>query len=307
MSDQPLVSVIIPAYKARDYLRKCLQSIEENLSVPHEVIVVEDAGRDGTVDMVRLEFPHVVLLENEQNLGVIGARARGIEKARASLLFFVDSDIELLPGVFEALHGELKSDARIAYVTCNKRSVDGTHQRSAFAWPTLSGQIRAMIPPIRTRDVLSAEAGHRQAFDPGWISVGHSLMRLEAFKETGGFLKGVFFFGEDVDICAKLRAKGWRVRFIPYLGFVHHGSISQVLEPNRFRVKSWLSSVILADLYWPRWQALVLRFLLFFRGLVVCGMQICRGQDVREILQALPKLLWPIPLTTNYRARDALG
>ena len=223
---------------AKDYLRRSLLSIEAHLRVPHEVIVIEDGGADGTLEMLRAEFPQVHLIENGRNLGVIDTRIKGIEVARGELLFFVDSDVELLPGVFEALHAELLSHATIAYVTCNKRSVDGSHQRSAFPWPTLWGNMRAMVPFLRRADVRASLDAHQRPSEPGWISVGHSLMRTRAYRECGGFIRDVFFFGEDVDICAKLRDKGWRVRFIPFMGFVHHGSISQTSDPERFRLKS---------------------------------------------------------------------
>ena len=199
MSDAPFVSVVIPTYKAKDHLRRCLHSLEENLNFPHEIVVVEDCGNDGTLEMVKNEFPDVKLVVNPSNMGCAPSRNEGIKNSRGDLFFFLDSDIEMLPGTFEALWGEMKNKPDIGFITCNKRSVDGYFQRSMFEEYSFVTALKALVPFIRRRQVIASSPLHTTACDPGWISIGHSLIRRAAWAASGGCSNNFFFYGEEVD------------------------------------------------------------------------------------------------------------
>jgi GT2 family glycosyltransferase len=245
---------------------------------------------------VAAEFQDVHLVRNAENLGLVKTRHAGVNVARGRLLLFMDSDIEMLPGACEALQAELEEDDRLAFVTCNKRSPDGYPQRSCFAWPTLSQTVLEMIPGLRQRRIEASRRDHAVAAEPGWISPGHSLVRREAWEQVGGQNPEVFFYGEEIEFCHRLRDAGWRIRFIPFMGFIHHGGVSQRGHEDRFRQLSWLGMIRIADLYWPLWQALLLRLLLLLRGLAVCLKKLFTGQSPAALMSFLPRLLWPIPL-----------
>jgi GT2 family glycosyltransferase len=295
------VSFIIPAYKAKDYLKIALDSIRAQMpDVNYEVIVIEDFGEDGSLEMLRQDFDWIKLISNEKNLGLIQSRRNGIEVAAGEFIFLFDSDVEMLAGAYETLLQAMREDERLGFVTCNKKSHDDSHQRSVFAMPTLWNSFVSMIPFMRQRQIANSRSEHENVCDPGWMSPGHSLIRREAWDDVGGQSPQFFFFGEEIDFCHKLRAKNWNIRFFPHMGFIHYGSVSQKGDRLRFRKMSWLGSILLADLYWPRWQALILRLLYFVRGIAVCFKDLFAGRSPMTMLLFSFKLLSPKALKNNH-------
>lgn len=268
--------------------------------VNYEIIVVEDCGNDGTIEMMTEKFPDISLLKNTTNMGSVRSRCRAIEQAKGAYFFAIDSDIEMQPETYEALKEYIDSDLQLGFVTCNKRSLDGTHQQSHFNFPTLTSSIKAMFPKRRYQDVVKSEEKHAHECHPEWISTGHSLIRRQAWEECGGQSKDIFFFGEEIDFCHNLKKNNWKIGFIPHMGFIHHGSVSQRGEIDRFRKMSWLGSIYLADLYWPKWQALILRLLYFLRGILVSFKKTLNGQSPFDLLLFSFKLLWPKKLNNNF-------
>lgn len=97
-----MFSIIVPAYNEEDDLPKCLDALVD-LSYPEkEIIVVDDASTDGTVERARA-FDEVTVLENEENLGVSGARNRGIEEAEGDVLLILNADVILEPDFLDRI------------------------------------------------------------------------------------------------------------------------------------------------------------------------------------------------------------
>ena len=90
-SDNPVVSVVIPSYNRKDFLRLALQSVISQTAKPDEIIVVDDGSTDQTVEHLSSEFPSVTWLRQE-NQGVATARNYGIRQARGEWIALLDSD-----------------------------------------------------------------------------------------------------------------------------------------------------------------------------------------------------------------------
>ncbi|MQM25506.1 glycosyltransferase family 2 protein [Glycomyces albidus] len=104
----PLVSVVIPCHDAAATLRECLAALRAQTRAPDEIIVVDDAGTDGSADIAAEHGCTVIRLE--RNLGPSGARNAGIAAARGEILFFVDSDVALRPDAVERAVALLAAD-----------------------------------------------------------------------------------------------------------------------------------------------------------------------------------------------------
>ena len=87
-------SIIIVSFNTEDFLKKCLTSIKENVSsrIKYEVIVVDNASKDNSVEMVKKEFPEVILITSKQNLGFAKANNLGLKKAKGDYVLFLNSD-----------------------------------------------------------------------------------------------------------------------------------------------------------------------------------------------------------------------
>src|SRR5262249_15629753 len=96
--------LVITSYRAKQFLRRCLESIRENPpSVPVTVRVIDNASGDGIADMVRFDFPEVEFTEHSENRGFAAATNEGIQAGKAPYVLVLNPDTELVPGVLDRL------------------------------------------------------------------------------------------------------------------------------------------------------------------------------------------------------------
>ncbi|MBI1257173.1 MAG: glycosyltransferase [Chloroflexi bacterium] len=119
------LSIVIVNYNTCDYLRACLASIEAqrgNLSV--EVIVVDNASKDGSAAMVRREFPQVVLVEPGVNTWFTGGNNLGVSRAQGEFVLLLNSDTLIQPGMLPTMVAYLRAHSQVGALTCQQRSMD---------------------------------------------------------------------------------------------------------------------------------------------------------------------------------------
>jgi len=95
--DAPLVSVIVLSYNRRDEMRECLQSVMGQDYANFEIVVLDNGSSDGSVEMLRDEFPDITLITLDENVGACAGRNRALERARGSLVFQMDNDATIMP------------------------------------------------------------------------------------------------------------------------------------------------------------------------------------------------------------------
>ncbi len=108
---QPLVSVIMPAYNAEEFLREAIASVQAQTVTDWELLVIDDCSRDATSEIVRTiagKDPRVKLLQNEKNLGAAGSRNRGLDIFRGQYVALLDSDDYWYPQMLEKMLAKAK-------------------------------------------------------------------------------------------------------------------------------------------------------------------------------------------------------
>jgi N-acetylglucosaminyl-diphospho-decaprenol L-rhamnosyltransferase len=227
MTRLPSVAVVIVSFNTREELPRCLRSLDAQAPKPGRVVVVDNASTDGSPEAVRRDFPTVLLLENDENLGFARAANRGLREARDPFVLFLNPDAELAPGALETLAGLLDTRPEVGIVGPRTVGTDGTIQissgplltpRAEWAQRRLVGGVRARRPGALAR----AERIHGQEHEPGWVSGACLLARREALLAVGGFDEAFFLYEEDVDLCLRVRRAGWRILFTPRAEVLHH-------------------------------------------------------------------------------------
>jgi N-acetylglucosaminyl-diphospho-decaprenol L-rhamnosyltransferase len=187
--------VVIPTWRARDILERCLRALEADPS-PKRVIVVDNGSRDGTVELVRDAFPAVTLVELPENAGFGRAVNAGVRVGNGEAIVLINNDMCVEPGYVAAITMPLATSGMgmVAGLTTipDAGGVDG------FG--------------IELDRGLAAYNRGRQA-PPGRLAMpsgGAAAYRREAWEEVGGFDEALFAYGEDVDLGLQLRARGWR-------------------------------------------------------------------------------------------------
>lgn len=207
MSQTPRVSVIVPSLDGRDLLAECLPSLAAQ-SYPRdrfEVVVVDNGSTDGTPEWLAAEYPDVVMVRLEENLGFAEGSNRGAGVARGEFLVFLNNDMvadrRLLEELVRCATGADAADCVAA------RILDRSGQEVEFGGASVSvfgfgSQRSSWQPGFR-------EAGDRQPLP--FACGGAMLIRAELFRGMGGFDAGYFAYYEDVDLGWRLGLAGHRI------------------------------------------------------------------------------------------------
>lgn len=236
-----MISVVIVSYNAREELDACLSSVYERSPPPElEVIVIDNASTDGSAAMVRERFPRVTVLESSDNLGFARASNVAWRRARNPLVLFLNSDTSVPKGALERMADKMERDPEIGALGPLLKNPNGTIQMSFGNMMSLSAELRQKILDAGYRDGRGplrgyVEARHAKERDVDWVSGACLLTRRELLEKINGFDEEFFLYSEDVDLCARLRAEGYRIVFTPDVEVIHHrGSSASKDRDNAF-------------------------------------------------------------------------
>jgi N-acetylglucosaminyl-diphospho-decaprenol L-rhamnosyltransferase len=238
---EPSVSAVVVSYNTRDELLRCLGSLDAGAG-PAETIVVDNASRDGSAAATRRAFPAVRVIENADNLGFARATNLGLRAARGELALILNSDAEVRPETVATLARVLATRPGVAVLGPRTVSGDGAIQVSAgpHLRPLAEWRQRRLVRGVRRRDPAAlrrAEAAFAREHEPSWVSGSCMMARRAALEQVGLFDEGYFLYEEDVDLCVRLRAAGWRVLYTPEAVVVHHLGRSMARDPYRARLE----------------------------------------------------------------------
>jgi GT2 family glycosyltransferase len=226
------LSIIIASYNTREILANCLQSIYRSPPAdPYEIIVVDDASRDGTSEMVRERFPGVRLLRNEVNRHYALSNNRAIEQARGQYLLLLNSDTVVLPEALDRMIGFLRSHPKAGGVGCRLLNEDGTIQWSVKSLPNPGSALfgatslaSRLFPnnPFTRKHLLQVGRDLTTPFavPDGYLS-GASFMSPREAIEAVGYLEASLFYHVDADYCKRLTEAGYQCWYLPTATVIH--------------------------------------------------------------------------------------
>jgi N-acetylglucosaminyl-diphospho-decaprenol L-rhamnosyltransferase len=224
---QPDVSVVVVTWNALPWLAECLESVRGR-----DTIVVDHGSTDGTLELVREQYPEVRLIEQE-NKGMGGGNNAGMRAADGRYFFLLNSDAWVEDDGLDKLVAFADAHPEAAVVGPRLVNADGTLQRSARGEPTLWRLateylfIRKLAPRSRRLNPLyRGEFAHDRAEEVDWLSGPALLVRRDAADAVGLFDEDFFMFSEEVDWMTRFRRAGWKVLFFPDAQVVHVGGAS---------------------------------------------------------------------------------
>ena len=228
------LSVCIVSYNCRELLRACLLSVErEAVGLEHEVIVADNASDDGTVEMVAREFPGVVCLANEQNLGFAAATNQAMARACGEVLLMLNPDTEVQPGALEYLVSFVRSHPWMAAAGPRIVGPAGELQPTCHPFPTVGQTLIAQLGLHRLFPGTRLFGGydmtwwdHAEPRRVDWVSGACLAVSRAAWEEVGPLDAGYFMYSEEVDWCYRLAQAGLECWYLPEAEVVHHEAAS---------------------------------------------------------------------------------
>jgi N-acetylglucosaminyl-diphospho-decaprenol L-rhamnosyltransferase len=248
------LAIVIVAYNSGELLGRCLTALG---SEPGEVVVVDNASPDRQTARVCAESAHVKLIERARNDGFATAANAGIAQTGAPWVLLLNPDAWPLGDGVQALVARAQAHERTGAVGPLLVDDRGRPSRSTIRPPLSPAALAlwAALPRRATRgyDLWRRATRGRRAdrVRPGEFLQGAALLlRREAFDAVGGFDESFFMYGEDADLCERLRAAGWGLELCSDATFVHLGGGSSGGQDQRMRIellRSWLRLIAKRD------------------------------------------------------------
>ena len=256
------IDVVVVTWEGREVLRSCLEHLARS-TVPHCVVVVDNASSDGTAAMVREDFPRVLLVALAENVGFGRGVNAGAAACKGDALVLVNNDVDVAPAFLERIVAPL-ADPTIGMVA-GLTTIPGSDRVDQFGIE-LDVTLAAYN---RLRHTLPSAPRGRLAVPCG----GAAAYRRRAFDAVGGFDERLFAYGEDVDLGLRLRLAGWGAAEAADARGVHlGGATTGVGSPFQRRLSGVARGFLLRRygvLRGPAWwRALLVELLVCGYGLV---------------------------------------
>lgn len=229
----PRISVIIVSWNVADLLRRCLSAIaDHSAGLDCEIIVVDSASTDDTVAMVQRDFPGVHLIPRADNVGFPRGNNLGLAHATGDYLVLLNPDTEVVGDALATLVACLRDHPDVGLVGPELLNSDGSHQSSRRRFPTTatlffeSTWLQPLAPRRLLRRYYAEELPSDAAADVDWVTGACMATRRDVVHRVGGMDEAYFMYSEELDWCRRIKAAGWRVRYLPAAQVIHHAGKS---------------------------------------------------------------------------------
>jgi GT2 family glycosyltransferase len=243
------VSIIIVNYNTCSLTLQCLRSIyEKTIDINFETVVIDNASIDNSIERIKEEFPQVILIDNDRNIGFGRANNIGIQIIKGRNVFFLNSDTILLNNSIKYLSDYL--DENIMVGACGGNLFNGEMNpmhsyRMLFPsiiWEvnSLLGNMIERILYIRNREFNYTGRPHEVAY----ITGADLMIKKNVLDFVGYFSSAFFMYYEDTDLCYRIYQNGYKIISLPTAQIQHlegkssHNKISskKILMINKSRL-----------------------------------------------------------------------
>ncbi len=218
MSHLPLISTVILNWNGKEYLYPCIQSVKRQTYPNIEIILVDNASADDSVEYIKNLLPDLRLIINQQNIGYGGGNNRGIREAEGRYIFVLNSDTEIDEKCVEFLWRGMEGDQKIGVTTPKILLYDRRDTIDAAGLTVYPDGLSI------GRGRLEPQGKYNQSEEVFFGSGCASLYRKEMLEEIGLFDTDFFAYAEDTDLGWRARLAGWKAYYVPGAVVYHHHS-----------------------------------------------------------------------------------
>jgi N-acetylglucosaminyl-diphospho-decaprenol L-rhamnosyltransferase len=222
------VCAILVSHEGRRWLGPALESLFEHAGEIDLDVVVADNGSDGSARYVEETFERARAIRCE-NHGFAHANNRAAITADARYVLFLNPDTEVVDGTLADLVSYMDAHPEVGLAGCRQLDGEGRLCPTARRFPSVARALGEAIGPERLP--LAAHLGeseldlsrYERELDCDWTSGSFLFVRREALQAAGLLDERFFFYSEEVDLCLRIKQRGWRIRQLPRFTIVHHG------------------------------------------------------------------------------------
>jgi len=315
----PEVSAIVVSYQTPELLRRCLELLtRERGQREIEILVVENHSGDASPEVAR-SFPGVRLLETGRNLGFAGGVNRGLELAKGRFLLVLNPDVEITPGAIDTLVDHLERHPEAGVAAPKLLNSDGSLQYSCrrdytFLTVLLRRTFLGRLFPnaAALRHHLMQDFDHEEVRAVDWVSGAAMMVRAEAIADVGPMDERYFLYFEDVDWCTRMRARGWKVEYVPQAVMTHHwqresrglsGAARRHIQSGLRFLDRWSLLLYVTRRYQAVWSTFAL---VATDILVVAGSFLAAYFFRQQLAFLLERPVWPLSFYASFFTASTL-
>lgn len=234
------ISVIILSYNTKKITDTCLKKLKKAVEIAKtkkiksEIIVVDNASKDGSASMIKKDHSWVKLIKSKKNLGFSGGNNLGMKNSSGELILLLNSDCYIKPSTLVDAVNHMKDNKDCDVLGCKLSYKDGSFQPSAGSLPSPKNIIPWMFfLPYQKLFHPKDENFFAQNKKVGWVMGAFMLTRRSVYKKTKGFDEDFFLYTEEVEWCKRIKDAGFNIFFTPDFSVVHLGRAS-----SKFSIKT---------------------------------------------------------------------
>lgn len=229
------LSIIIVSWNSQEWIHRCLSSVFSQTSdLNIEVIVVDNASEDKTVQFIMNTFPRVAVLANTSNRGFAAAVNRGMQAAKGKYVCWLNPDTEIQDRALEQLVALMEQDASIGIAAPQLHNEDGSTQASVRRFPTLKDQsfivlkLHALWPDAKAiSSYLARDFDYTRQQEVEQVMGACMVVRRELIDAIGSLDNRFFIWFEEVDFCYRTKTQtSYRIIYVPSAHVLHSGGDS---------------------------------------------------------------------------------
>jgi N-acetylglucosaminyl-diphospho-decaprenol L-rhamnosyltransferase len=227
----PDVSIVIVSYNTESLLAPALKALEAGQAeLRLQVIVVDNASRDSSVEFLKKEFPNVELIENQANVGFGRANNQALPSIRGRYVLLLNTDAFVSSNTLSESVKFMDDNKRCGVLGVRVIGEDGRLKLSCCYFPTPWNaavemtRLEGLFPNTRFVDDVTWDHASVRACD--WVPGCYYMVRREVIETVGLFDPRYFLYYEEVDHCRRVREAEWDVIYYPYTHVVHLGGES---------------------------------------------------------------------------------
>ncbi len=287
----PDLSIIIVSYNTQQLLDDCLASLQQAKAPPGglEIIVVDNASTDGSVDMVRQKYADVRVIANAENRGFAAANNQGAVVGNGRYLLFLNSDTRVDSQALAEPVAYLQQNPHVGALTVRLTYPNGqrdpdNHRGFPTPWNAFchfSGLGRLFPHTPLFNGYFQSYADFSQTHAVDVIAGSFMMMPADLFRQIGGWDETYFFYGEDIDLCYRIRQTGAPIIYYPHVEVLHYKGASSGLRkesadiarpPRETRIRVAKESVRAMKVFYRKFYSQ--QYPAWLTGIILAGIQV---------------------------------
>ena len=234
------LSIVIVNFNAKEFLKRCIESIFESSLKNFEIVVVDNASKDGSIEeLKKLKF-NIKIIANNKNTGFAAANNQGIKETSGRYVLFLNPDTSVYPKTLKYMVDFMDKNKNVGAATCkvvlpNGQIDDSSHRGFPTPWNSLcyfSG-LSKVFPKSKifsgyTLGFLDLSSIH----EIDALAGAFMIVRREAGDKLGWWDEDYFFYGEDLDFCYRLKENGLKIYYVPRVSILHYKGLSSGIKSH---------------------------------------------------------------------------